>query len=119
VGLPVRDSWKATLEIIARRFADKSRTGRARRGNAGRFELPATAGTDFTNLPFRPKSFRINFHPQILLKVSLKNDIYYYFDYHGQLSCFSYILNPCKVIITNLNLTKLSFIRKVRPKRFH
>jgi hypothetical protein len=32
---------------------------------------------------------------------------------------FEGILKPCKVIITNLNMTKLGFIRKLRPKRFN
>jgi hypothetical protein len=29
------------------------------------------------------------------------------------------ILKPFKVIITSLNVTKLGFVRKFRPKRFH
>jgi hypothetical protein len=32
---------------------------------------------------------------------------------------FCGILKPCKVLYTNLNLTKLVFVRKLRPKLIH
>jgi hypothetical protein len=75
----------------------------------------------FYKIPFRPKTFRINFHHQILncvISTQIKH-IKMYLSLLDNYLIFLCILQPYKVIINNLSSTKLCFTRKFWPKRFH
>jgi hypothetical protein len=69
----------------------------------------------FYKTPHRQKTLQINFHPNFFDKVALKKNI---FILKIILQSFC-ILKLYKVINANLNLTKLGFICKFRPKRFY
>jgi hypothetical protein len=71
------------------------------------------------NLHFVRKLFGQIFVLKFCTKFYTKTHKVNLFEYYGQKSCLKGISKPQIAIITNLNLTKLGFVRKLRPKLIH
>jgi hypothetical protein len=73
----------------------------------------------FTKFHFGRKLLRTNFLPQIIyIRKTEDITLCEFYDTYDNKEFYG-IFQPFKAVITNVNLTKLDFIRKFWPKRFH